>query len=70
VAGDEDSPEGSIGVDDACHELCLHDLRLLSVSGDEGVSGNSSELPLPASTDDGNEGYQRRSGPHDTNEQT
>jgi hypothetical protein len=25
VAGDQDTPEGSIGVDDRRHEFCLHD---------------------------------------------
>ncbi|HZV25731.1 MAG TPA: hypothetical protein VFG00_05510, partial [Acidothermaceae bacterium] len=34
------------------------------------VSCEHSELPLPASTDDGNEGYQTGSGPQDTTEQT
>jgi len=25
VAGDEDTPKGSIGVDDGRHDFCLHD---------------------------------------------
>jgi hypothetical protein len=71
MAGGEDTTKGSIGVDDAGHEFCLHDLRPLSVGGcNDCVSCSCSELPLPASTDDGNEGYQTGSGPQDTTEQT